>query len=193
MSEHNPEQPFNQGQIPDNAPVIAMDIALGKKYDSIDVDYAALAEQAEKVGLSTKRLSGLTIDLRLSGLATVGEYKPKYRTIYVKSGPKSNQVLAHELQHAADDERGMPRSNLSYYTGAVALRTAPIVALSTLIPTYAGVNAGNKLAYMFALGPSQVIASLPLAIGMFYYFSKDEVRARKAERDSREVISYINR
>lgn len=176
----------------EDAPVVSMDRELGKKYGYVEFDYEAFGEEAERLGLSPQRASELSITINAkSGLdSDLGRYQPSKKLVMTTAGKHSNKVLSHELQHAADDEAGILGStpSLGYRVGILAGRLMPLT-VPLNIANAAAVVSGSELAErmhtpIFALTLLGGLASLG------YWRNSSEVRARKAEKSSPQMITF---
>ncbi len=183
-----------QQGIPENAPTVSMDINLGKKYKSVDFDYAAYDKASDAIGLSENGRSQQHIHVTGPGRSLVnGVHSGEGHLISVKPrrDDKANNTLRHEMKHAADYENWLYRGkDPMYRAGLVAGKLIvpyTVLLAASAVGSVAGVP-GAKETFDSALLGSPAV-SYPSLAG--YYFHPKEVGARNAAAaTSEQILSF---
>jgi hypothetical protein len=193
------EMEINRAQpstISENAPAVSMDIALGKKFKNVEFDYDAFDREAERIGMSQGHRGKLKIRLHDEG-EKHGEYFPSDKAIELKTTSDVSKSLSHELQHATDDENGVPfddlRNRLAYRANAILTSKVFLPATTGSILSYpAALVIGNptleNISEDMSKGAVIAIGSLALVQFYAYWMHPNERKARMAEKSTREQI-----
>lgn len=197
--EINKVQPLT---ISENAPVVSMDIALGKKFKNVEFDYDAFDREAERIGMSQGHRGKLKIRLHDEG-EKYGEYFPSDKVIELKATSDASKGLSHELQHATDDENGIPfddlRNRLAYRVNNILTSRAFLPATISSVLSYpAALAIGSptleNISANMNKGVGVVIGSLAIAQVYAYWMHPNERRARMTERSTKEqIVSLVER
>jgi len=93
---------------PDDAPAVAMDIRLGIKYKSIEVDPVLLRDHLLALGTDPSYMSDLTVVLKKPSLLFRGYFHTDHvdHFLDVALGRRFIKTLTHEGKHFADYSKG---------------------------------------------------------------------------------------
>lgn len=93
-------------RIPENATTVSFDVRLGKRYQYIDFDYQAFETEANRLELPSEEWPKLSIHYEGG---SGGLYEPEKKKIHVGMAAihGASHTTSHELQHAADDAKGL--------------------------------------------------------------------------------------
>jgi hypothetical protein len=185
--------PGQASTIPNNAPAVSFDTALGQQHGYVDFDYSTFSHLAHQLGLEDSAIGELDIQV-------VPKISPGVRGSYcngeiqIKAGEKANRALVHELSHAADDAKGECGSEVRNLVGDRAMTLTSIN--SPLIIGSHAMQVAIDHDIPRIMYNTTFITGLVLAAAAFwgYMLHPDEVRARKSERThNAEIITLQKR
>lgn len=183
--------------LPEDSPLVSMDISLGKKYQEVNFDYDSFQQEAARLGLSPQDTAGMPMRIKAPRLKDVkgGFYDiDGDKGITVNANNKTNRRISHELKHKADDIKGMPMKDAKYKVGrssAIIFDKAAALGLIGGVAAVAGSEAAEHIvtnpAYLIGLGGTALAAT-------GYVFHPAERRARKAaESSSAQIVNFVKR
>lgn len=168
---------------------------MGEKVGYIDFDYRRFDLMAEAVGIPVSERSGLHIQvLEQPPTSSVeGTYDVTDKSISVLYSHRPNTVLAHELQHAADELSGRLHYSRRYRAGCLAQRLLkPVVSLAMVATVTNQITHNETVQTAFQL-PSLGLILGTAAVGFWgYNFHPAERRARQAEHNSSFKVLQVD-
>ncbi|MGC1176575.1 MAG: hypothetical protein WA843_00750, partial [Candidatus Saccharimonadales bacterium] len=176
-----------QPPLSENAPIVSMDIRLGKKYKLVDFDYDEFSQEANRLGLSEEDVAGTPISIEKKGLLNIrkGFYDMDGdKGIRVKASRKVNSVLVHEVKHKADDSKGLIEKGMSYRVGRAGLVVGNKLGVPTGVAAGIAAGAGSKTAEHFITGPYPIAMGALAVAAAGYVFHPPERRAKRAAKES---------
>lgn len=189
--------------LPDNAPIVSVDIKLGKKYKEVDFDYESYQRELDRQGMPEDALPMNVLIKRRSIkdrllARSLGSYCRRH--INVSATRDADKTLKHEMQHGVDDNNNILEANdFRYSMGIQAVDSfipASLGAVSTqislgLMSYFGKVNAGNLDRAVITAG------IVPLLVGGVatwgYSMHPAERRAEKAAKQSPEKILTLTK
>lgn len=196
-TEPLPDIPASPYRLDENAPIVSMDIRMGKKHQNVDFDYEGFVRRAKDLhDMDDNDIAQLSINIRHRSRFTLtrGGYLPSRKHIDVKAHQQStaNKTFRHELQHAADDPKGRLNIGARYISGKLS---AYMVNLMT--PGILADDVTDTLHTKLPVISSEIYTkSFWILAGLAtagYVLNPMERRARKASRTKKQDIIIMER